>query len=645
MKDENEIKRLERRARSFMLSKEIPPPKMELVRSVMNNRVITPEEKYSAIIDLIKNCPDKKVDISEPEKREQTISPDPARSAARTPSNENETEGPFVPVENSYYIEDILKKYRHLKLFKKRYLVHRGNRFGFGIRKRLIPTRKLHRLLHMLADYHNIISGRISSILTDILKDESIEVPVVFNYLRLFRKWVMRVPLVKHEYESIRWMERHNFENEFRDYTISFFSFSLINPQVREQILLQVETLLRNQEDIVKEKLTGHENEQTRSLREKRNLAKEKTVYVYMVLLRSFLQAAPEEAGELTNSLKRDYRINSLSDCLLIIMEALVFQRPVTKEKLFSYYGIKAPVVSHDRWDYSEDLLRQYGKDQESIRKKKLAIYKRELTPYETMYIMMKFQDQGQNILMQSVSLQWKLIDRKKQEPSEVYKTNFFKFLDAMINYFNNAFSAFLNGSLFQFVDSARQEHEGSLFTHSYFEEELSLLDRLLDMILEFKTGNPTYSATRNELRRELNSQSGPDLLSGNILRQAGELFYSIASNLQFLYDSHRRWIYNGKKINNPGIIYQPVRSKSDISDGDISNPFPYYDCTVKGIKNPNPILKNFTNARLFNDSLTDGIIIRLIAFSYQAAFECYNDRIYADLDSRREILRKIDSV
>ena len=59
MKDDP--KRVERRARAMLISKDIPTQKMDVVRSLMNNDSLETFEKYSAIIDLVQSCPEKKV--------------------------------------------------------------------------------------------------------------------------------------------------------------------------------------------------------------------------------------------------------------------------------------------------------------------------------------------------------------------------------------------------------------------------------------------------------------------------------------------------------------------------------------------------------------------------------------------------------
>jgi hypothetical protein len=61
MQKRKDATKTERRAKSLLLRKDIPPEKMEVVRSLIQNSRLAPVEKYSAIIDIIKACPDKPV--------------------------------------------------------------------------------------------------------------------------------------------------------------------------------------------------------------------------------------------------------------------------------------------------------------------------------------------------------------------------------------------------------------------------------------------------------------------------------------------------------------------------------------------------------------------------------------------------------
>lgn len=62
MAEEKDIRKIERKAKSLLLGKDIPPAKMELVRSLIQNKSLLSEEKYSAVIELIQSCPDKPVE-------------------------------------------------------------------------------------------------------------------------------------------------------------------------------------------------------------------------------------------------------------------------------------------------------------------------------------------------------------------------------------------------------------------------------------------------------------------------------------------------------------------------------------------------------------------------------------------------------
>ncbi|MBN2079264.1 MAG: hypothetical protein JW838_09880, partial [Spirochaetes bacterium] len=130
MDKREEAKRIERRARAMLMSKEIPPNKQEVVRSLMNNAQLRSEEKYLAIIELLQSCPDKKVSLQEPGEPARKEAPrrvKKARAPAPAPAPEI-----AAPTETSFYIDRLEAAYRPRKIFKKRYLAHRNNRIGIG---------------------------------------------------------------------------------------------------------------------------------------------------------------------------------------------------------------------------------------------------------------------------------------------------------------------------------------------------------------------------------------------------------------------------------------------------------------------------------------------------------------------------------
>ena len=155
---EKDTKRLERIAKSLLLRKKIPSSKMDIVRSLMRNDEILPEEKYTAIIDLIQSCPDKpvppprhkRVELREPQ-RGETIE-------EATKTEEDAKRITIEPIESSVYVHSLYRKYKKLKFFKKRYLKHAGNRFGFKFKKRLIPSKRLLKVLKEISSYQEEIT-------------------------------------------------------------------------------------------------------------------------------------------------------------------------------------------------------------------------------------------------------------------------------------------------------------------------------------------------------------------------------------------------------------------------------------------------------------------------------------------------------
>ena len=245
--DEKEIKSLERRARALMASRAISPARMDVVHSLMQNESLAPGERYLAIIDLIKNNPEKKVKRTEKDSRirnRRQQAPEACSDIKRGATREDVSDL-YAPTESFRYIGDILRRYGHLKLFKIRYLVHRNNRFGIGFKKRIIPSKRLVKIFNDLWERQNAVADRLSRVMTDLLEDPSERSPQAFNYLRIISKWLLTAPLVKYRYDEIKWMERVHFEREFRSYAMKYFSIKKIDPLLKEALIEKVEERIR----------------------------------------------------------------------------------------------------------------------------------------------------------------------------------------------------------------------------------------------------------------------------------------------------------------------------------------------------------------------------------------------------------------
>jgi len=641
MTDKSDIKRLERRAKSMLLTKEIPSAKMDVVRSLMNNENLLPSEKYTAVIDLIENCHDKKSRTYDKEekdhKKNKTLKEtvpqiDNASSAGRS-----------VPTETSYFINSIYDRYKHLKLFKKKYLAHRNNMIGLGFRKRLIPSNRLLKILRNIEKLQEHIASKLSKILMHILNDETIEEPELFNYMRIVRKWMMDMPFSKHRFDSIKWMERSSFEREFKDYIIHFFSIIKLDVETRERIILQIENTLRSFDNLRKEEIAQDDSEHIKREKEKNNLKREKEIYDYIMLIRSFLPTDINEDNHLSKLLKHKYHIDHFSDLLLYITEALIFQRPFQTDDMINYFKIEAPKVSLEAWDYSEELLKKVGKDPESRLQKRIKSLEKQLVPYETMVVMLKKEIKGQNMLLKAAYDQWKNIDKKHYDPEVVYNEKFFNFLDALVHYFKNKYFTLLDGTQIMFRDKKKTEHRSSIFSSSYMEDKLKELSSILDEMHYFRSNNPTLSITRKEVKKILDGKIDSMAHVGSFVITIGDFFYKIGKGLQERYDLHKLWVFYGKTMKDENILRKPI-DDPDITDEEYNRgiPIPFYDSIIKEIDNTNPLNKKLIDNILIDDKHEEGLFVNAIAFSYQLAYECFNERIYTDINARKAIIQKI---
>ncbi|MCU0849098.1 MAG: hypothetical protein MUD12_14555 [Spirochaetes bacterium] len=647
-KNSDDIKKIERKAISLMMSREIPAEKMKVVRSLMKNENLHSEERYSAIIELIKSCPERKVNLSKPP--ESVSKKDDVKSKSITKKGRDEeqaepvTEVP-IPTDTSLYIDEIYRRYRRLKLFKKRRLVLRNNRFGYGLRKRLMPSGILIRIMKYVADMQEYLMARLPDILNQILNDEGIQDPTEFNYLRIFRKWMMDTPLVKFKIGTLKWMERHNYEREFKSYIMNYFSFLLMDPETRERVLIQAETALRSLTDLRKEEVYQFDSENEKRGKEKRNLAREKDVYDYILILRSFLPANTKDDSELSKRLRSGFRINGFTDLLLIFTEGLIFQRKFRMDELQTYFNITPHKVSGEIWDYSVDALRKLGKDPESRKQRVIDKLKNDLVPYEFVYRMLAYESSGENILMKSAQDQWRLVDRKHYDAKSVYAENFFNFIDAVLQYFKNCYRHILDGSILYFIDADRTEMAGSIFSKNFFAENFSALNSLMDEMHFFRSKNPTLSITRDEVKKIMNGHINTMTHAERFMRGVGDFFYFLGKRIQSVYDLHRLWVYNGGRTVSKDRFRKPVLIEDLEIYRDTGMPCPYSDCTLAGAESQNPLIKEIYGSRVLDGKSSSGIIIDLIAFCFQASFECFNERISGDLDQRTGILKKIEDL
>ncbi len=643
MDSEQNRKRLERQARSLILSKEISIEDRDKINSLMRNQEISFEVRFTNIINILKKSPDKEIADIEDEVPD-IKKPVPAKKASLSPAVKIQTSAiqqatrryPDIngPTETKLYINDIYLKYRRYKLFKKRHLARRENRFGIGFSKRLIPTKKFLVLMNEIKAFQESILSRLPQILERILKDESIETPLEFNYLRQMRRWMIISPFTSIPLERLKWMEQWDFERELKSYAVHFHSFLRVESETREQVLSMVERFLREEPDLLKEEISENDDRGDAIRKENENYRKEKYIFEYLGEIRSFMAIHGEADSLLAAFLKKKYEIFTLEDLLNIAIEALVFQRPFSGSELREYFEIRPMSISSEIWDISSARLKIYGKDPESKRRRQVEKLKKDLLWYETIYRIIRVDENGESILVKSVDDQWKYADRINRDAGDSYKNNFIVFLEGMICYFKNLFIPVLNGDPL-FFDLYGNIAEGAIFSHEFFIEEIGEIEQLAVDVYNFRNLNPTLKITEDELKKIVAGKiSSMDHVEG-IVFKAGSCFYAFANSLHEVYHNHIRAMEKTGKSELKTAPLNPEDKNSEVF-------IPYSVCMFKEFEPQTPLLKRISGKKILSSSTKGGVIVFIMAYCYQAALVCGYPQLQNDLGKRDIIRRQI---
>ncbi len=648
MNSEQNRKRLERQARSLILTKDISLEDRDRINFLMRNQSIVHEERYTTIINLLKKSPDKEMseiedeeepvnDIKTPVKIKREVSAAFVKKQAvsgYTAAQANTRKFPDIngPTETKLYINEIFLKFKKYKLFKKKYLVKRDNRIGYGWSKRLIPSKKFIALMNDVRFFQESILSRLPQILEQILKDESIETPLEFNYLRQLRRWMIISPFTSSPYEKIKWMQQWDFEKELRAYVINFHSFIRIDIEQRELVLAMVENFLREEPDLIKEEIGENEERGISIRKENENYRKEKTIFEYLGVLRSFMSLHGESDSFVAAFLKKKYDIYTLEELLNIALEALVFQRPFTSTELREYFEVKTLTVSPEAWDLSSARLKVYGKDPESKRIKQIERLQNELLWYDTIHQIVKIDDNGQNILVKSVEEQWKYVDRVNRDSEDSLKNNFIVFLEGVTHYFKNLMMPVLNGKPLMF-DYFGETVEGALFSHDFFLEEIREIESLIADIYNFRNINPTLKITGDEIKKIVAGKISSMNHVEGIVFKSGSSFYAFGKKLHEVYHNHVKAAEKNKKTQLKTTPLNPEDRDSEIL-------IPYCSCIFKGFEPSTPLLRRIAGRKVLSDTMKGGIVIFIMAYCYQTSALCGYPQIGNDL-VRRDIIRK----
>lgn len=648
MSSEENRKRLERQARSLMITKEISRQEREKINALMRDRDMSPEEKYSAIIRMLRALPDRE----QAELSDEPVSK-PSDDAARLNQLKQKSRAekkpasfadipdtrrplPNGPTETSLYIDDIFIKYRRFKLFKKRRLVERNNWIGFGLNKRLVPAKKFMEIISLIRSYQDTVLSRLPSMLEAILKNDVIESPVEYNYLKMLRRWMYISPFSSIAPYRIKWLEQWGFERELRSFTMYHYSFMKMDLSQRESLLAFTENLLRQEPDLVKEEIGEDEDRGSAVRKENANYRKEKEIYDYMGAMRSFVTIPGETDSLLAAELRDTYDIYSLTEFLNIAQEALVFQRTFAITELRDYYDIKPAMVSTETWDCSPEKLKSFGKDPESKKRKRIEKLRRDLQWYDTVYRIVNIDENGQNLITKSVEEQWKLADRINRDADDTLNKNFLVYLEAAVHYFRGLLLQVLDGTPL-ILEKNGVQREGALFSPGYFLEELRELDSLLDAFFMFRNHNPTLRISHDEVKKIMQKKISSLDHVETIIYKAGSFFYSVGKKLHEIYHVH---------IFSEGADTVSVKplSLSDTGEHDMSG-IPFADFILRNTAGQTPLLRRIAGQKILSETKKGGIYIFIMAYCYQVSNICFYPLIQNDITKRDILKREIEEL
>lgn len=639
-----ESKKLERRARSLLMTKQISASKMGLIRSLRANSGLNADDRNRTIIGLLQSCPDR----AELQIKKNIKSPLTAKAKEARSKNGREqisfSSGDHSPTETSFYIDYLKRKYRSLKLFKVRYGVKRKNRFNLGFRKRLIPTRKFMKVLGAIYSMQDTVLSRLPTVAMDILNDRDIDDPVCFNYLRLMRSWLAERPLSA-GYKSVKWMERANFEREFKEYLYTAFAIQKVSPEKKEEVLKIVESKLLLMPDLQKEKIFDADSDEDRRSKEKHNMDCDRQAMSYLALVKAFLFSENDEGSAVSAMLRSEFDINGYNKFLMMIIEVLIYQRPIALEDFIYKFEVRTAEVSSDEWNYSEEYLKKIGKDKTARRYKSQSPIREKLAFYDGIYALLRVHDGENELVPKCVGVQWNQIDKNKNNPEALFKDDFPVFLDGAVQFFNNTFLPLLDGSAILFKDELGRKITSKLFAKEIFSDELKTFRKILNDLHNFRTENPMLTVSRNEVVKIMRGQMVSMSHVERIIRGVGNFFYNTGSRLFPYYDRHRRWLSGENPEPASNLMRRPVAYTVPSEELTNAAPFPFYDCVIEAFDRPAPLSGALENKKLIGGIPGEGVIGYVLAYCYQTANMCLNAELSDDMAKREQIVKRLKEI
>lgn len=616
---QNDIKSLKRKAKSLLLSKDIPPAKMDIVRAILANDRILEEEKYNAIIDLVKYYPDKPVKPVAPGKVEVR--------------GEEFKKQETYNSANTHYL---YQKYKHTKLFKKRILVHANNKFGIGFLRRLVPSQRFLKLSQKLFELHFAMRLRLYRVLCDIVNDQSISDPKIFNYCVVLYNALASSCLTDKQYIELKWTRPEVFKQLLWPYMDAMLKLSLCDVQTKEGMIQLIDQKLRESQDLQKNETLN-----------KKNLTIEQYIYDFITTLRCLLYPSSTNECSLTAILKKEGSLPSFEAFCIACVESLILGRPIVLTDIITLFDITTPRVSDTNWNFDNDELIKAKKDPESLKKKAKEELHKKLDPYDELYRLLTYAPEGKEIAIQGFDDQRKMVDKRNEVFDDIYNKDILIALEGMLLGFVNEYGALLDGTTIYFENN-KNHCEGCIFSENYFSHELARFSEILSEINTFRSNNPTFHVTRDELIEGINKKKKSLYPIERFMTVIGDISYDIGIELFILYNRHRQWVLSGSPGKDDALMRTAFSAHTSgflPFDDMEAIPIPFSDCIITGFSKLRPLSKLLLHKPVIHPTLRDGVFPQMVAYCLQVAHICLNDRLYGILDERANILSQIRSL
>ena len=630
---QEQAKKLERKVKYLLDTKEIPPPIMDAVHTLMKNDDLLREERAGAIISLLENCKDKrptvipKVKVKEKVKNSLRVKPKIVHKKSKRETFDGQND--IHPTHTSYYVDRLYKEYKKSQLFVKKYIIREDNRIGFSIRKRLVPSKKLLKLLKQIFVLQRECASKLLLGMDNLLEDTNVENPLLFNYLKILNSWLSIEPLSSIKSSDIIHLDRDVFDKEFSEWISGYYLMQEITPSDREFIFKGLNTRLQNIVEYKKDTIYSDDSDYAKSEKNRRNQEIDKKLLEIRNNLRSFLHGDNEETL-LSSMIQLEYDVSGLRELTLMILRALVYQRFVKQNEFYKRYDVTAPTVIRDHWDYPKDILKKFGKDDDSKKQRELAVFEKKFESLDLVFKILRLKQSGESLLFDGASLQLKLIDKNRNLPNLVFDSNSIYYMECILQYFKNVFVQLIDGSTLSMRDSKRNSIEVNIFEPDLFSDMCSQLEGAVNKLDKFKSEHTTLSISKTELQKIFDGQIKTMDNLKSIIYDIGIVFYNIGSTLKNLYEVHLQW----KKAGEP-------TGRFNFKEGD-PIPIPFHDCRIESLPLKNSLSDRIVGKVFVGSGYSDGVFGNMMTYCYQVAQLCSNEYLKNDLYERETLMSLI---